>query len=114
MEPVITAVGDTEEEKMAFVAGSTFVGAKVGPATRPSVSKKAVVAKRTTTSMGVKDSKDTFAPGEKPEFKFGFYKFNERLNGRFAMMGLVIGLATEILNPNHPTIVKQVMTLFGQ
>lgn len=34
---------------------------------------------------------------ESQESKFGFTKFAETWNGRLAMMGFVIGLATELL-----------------
>jgi hypothetical protein len=34
---------------------------------------------------------------ENQETKFGFTKFAETWNGRLAMMGFVIGLATELL-----------------
>ncbi|MBE9032472.1 high light inducible protein [filamentous cyanobacterium LEGE 11480] len=34
---------------------------------------------------------------EKQSFKFGFNPFNELWNGRLAMLGFVIGLATELL-----------------
>lgn len=34
---------------------------------------------------------------ENQDIKFGFTKFAETWNGRLAMMGFVIGLATELL-----------------
>jgi hypothetical protein len=34
---------------------------------------------------------------ENQESKFGFSKFAENLNGRLAMLGFVIGVATELL-----------------
>lgn len=42
----------------------------------------------------------------------GFTFFSEKLNGRAAMIGFVLGLATELINPEHPGIVAQVESLF--
>jgi hypothetical protein len=41
----------------------------------------------------------------------GFTLFSEQLNGRAAMFGFVLALATEIINPNHPGIVAQVTSV---
>mmetsp|Transcript_9922 Transcript_9922/g.14377 ORF Transcript_9922/g.14377 Transcript_9922/m.14377 type:complete len:91 (+) Transcript_9922:40-312(+) len=89
---------------MAFVGATSFAGVKVGRS--PMVSRKSPtkMSKRTVVSMKKKGSKNP-----KPGFNF----FNERLNGRLAMIGFVVGLSTEILNPNHPTIPQQVQSLFG-
>jgi hypothetical protein len=38
----------------------------------------------------------------------GFTPFAEKLNGRMAMMGFFLAIATEIINPNHPGIIQQV------
>lgn len=38
----------------------------------------------------------------------GFTLYNERINGRLAMAGFVIGLTTEILSKDHVTIAGQV------
>lgn len=89
---------------MAFVAGSSFVGAKV-------VNEKAV-SMRSTSPAVARRSVVMMAEDNKP--KPGFNAFNETLNGRAAMLGFVIALGTEILNPAHPTIVQQLSSLIGQ
>ncbi|KAJ8901119.1 hypothetical protein NDN08_004979 [Rhodosorus marinus] len=92
---------------MAFVSGTSFVGAKVGRTSAVSRRPDATMSKRTVVSMGIEDRLGPQDP--KPGFNF----LNEQLNGRLAMMGFVIGLSTEILNPAHPTIVQQVQSIFG-
>ncbi|KAJ8901120.1 hypothetical protein NDN08_004980 [Rhodosorus marinus] len=91
---------------MAFVSGTSFAGVKVGRASVVSRKPAATMSKRTVVSMSGKGSKE---PKPKPGFNF----FNERLNGRLAMVGFAIGLSTEILNPAHPTIPQQVQSLLG-
>lgn len=86
---------------MAFVAGSSFVGTKV-------VNQKAVSAKPTSPAIA-RRSVVMMAEDNKP--KPGFNLANETLNGRAAMLGFVIALGTEILNPAHPTIVQQVTSV---
>mmetsp|Transcript_12399 Transcript_12399/g.37839 ORF Transcript_12399/g.37839 Transcript_12399/m.37839 type:complete len:104 (+) Transcript_12399:374-685(+) len=103
---------------MAFVAGSSFVGQKA-------VAKKAVCSQqpvrrstaRTTTSMVYqKDDKTivTMKDMKLEEKRQGFTWWSETWNGRMAMLGFVIAVGTEIINPTHPTIVQQVSALFGQ
>mmetsp|Transcript_11733 Transcript_11733/g.28615 ORF Transcript_11733/g.28615 Transcript_11733/m.28615 type:complete len:116 (+) Transcript_11733:423-770(+) len=41
----------------------------------------------------------------------GFTSYSEKVNGRMAMIGFVVGLMTEIINPAHPSILKQVESL---
>mmetsp|Transcript_14717 Transcript_14717/g.21602 ORF Transcript_14717/g.21602 Transcript_14717/m.21602 type:complete len:92 (+) Transcript_14717:85-360(+) len=91
---------------MAFVSGTSFVGKKVGGVSAVSTRPAATTSKRTVVSMGIEDKTGKTKPG--------FNALNEQLNGRLAMMGFVIGLSTEILNPAHPTIVQQVLSIFGQ
>mmetsp|Transcript_86 Transcript_86/g.201 ORF Transcript_86/g.201 Transcript_86/m.201 type:complete len:92 (-) Transcript_86:90-365(-) len=91
---------------MAFVNGTSFVGKKIGGVSAVSRMPASTTAKRTVVSMGIEDKTGKTKPG--------FNALNEQLNGRLAMMGFVIGLSTEILNPAHPTIVQQVTSLFGQ
>ncbi|KAJ8901121.1 hypothetical protein NDN08_004981 [Rhodosorus marinus] len=91
---------------MAFVNGTSFVGKKVGGASAVSRRPASNTSKRTVVSMGIEDRTGKSKPG--------FNALNEQLNGRLAMMGFIIGLSTEILNPAHPTIVQQVTSIFGQ
>jgi len=42
-------------------------------------------------------SKQTFTPMTTSDSRFGFVSFAETWNGRLAMLGFVIGLATEVL-----------------
>eukprot|EP00189_Rhodosorus_marinus_P013260 CAMPEP_0184748130 /NCGR_PEP_ID=MMETSP0315-20130426/16301_1 /TAXON_ID=101924 /ORGANISM="Rhodosorus marinus, Strain UTEX LB 2760" /LENGTH=91 /DNA_ID=CAMNT_0027222667 /DNA_START=78 /DNA_END=350 /DNA_ORIENTATION=+ len=91
---------------MAFVSGTSFVGKKVGGVSAVSTRPMTTQSKRTVVSMGIEDKTGKTKPG--------FNALNEQLNGRLAMMGFVIGLSTEILNPAHPTIVQQVSSIFGQ
>eukprot|EP00188_Purpureofilum_apyrenoidigerum_P000135 Plantae.Rhodophyta-Purpureofilum_apyrenoidigerum.ctg10524.p1 GENE.Plantae.Rhodophyta-Purpureofilum_apyrenoidigerum.ctg10524~~Plantae.Rhodophyta-Purpureofilum_apyrenoidigerum.ctg10524.p1 ORF type:complete len:109 (+),score=20.88 Plantae.Rhodophyta-Purpureofilum_apyrenoidigerum.ctg10524:363-689(+) len=98
---------------MAFVAGSQFLGAsKVKTA---SVCKRTVSA-RTNRVVNMVDKK----PDGELEIndittdtkeKQGWTWWSETWNGRFAMMGFVIAVATEQINPAHPTIVDQIKTL---
>jgi hypothetical protein len=41
----------------------------------------------------------------------GFTFFAEQLNGRAAMFGFALAIATEIINPNHPGIVAQIASI---
>ncbi|KAJ8901123.1 hypothetical protein NDN08_004983 [Rhodosorus marinus] len=91
---------------MAFVNGTSFVGKKFGGVSAVSQRPASTTSKRTVVSMGIEDKTGKSKPG--------FNALNEQLNGRLAMMGFVIGLTTEVLNPNHPTIVQQVTSIFGQ
>uniref|UniRef100_A0A7S0BDY9 High light inducible protein n=1 Tax=Rhodosorus marinus TaxID=101924 RepID=A0A7S0BDY9_9RHOD len=94
------------EGKMAFVNGTGLVGKKGGDVLAVSHKPATTISKRTVVSMGIENKTEKRKPG--------FNALNEQLNGRLAMMGFVIALATEIINPAHPTIVQQVSTLFGQ
>mmetsp|Transcript_24210 Transcript_24210/g.34890 ORF Transcript_24210/g.34890 Transcript_24210/m.34890 type:complete len:92 (+) Transcript_24210:126-401(+) len=91
---------------MAFVNGTSVVGKKVGGVSTVSQRPASTLSGRTVVSMGLEDKTGKTKPG--------FNASNEQLNGRLAMMGFVIGLSTEILNPAHPTIVQQVQSIFGQ
>lgn len=88
---------------MAFVAGSSFIGTKMASQKALSVKATSPTVARRSLVMMTDDSK---------KLKPGFNPFNETLNGRLAMLGFVIALGTEIINPAHPTIVQQVTSLF--
>mmetsp|Transcript_5179 Transcript_5179/g.22234 ORF Transcript_5179/g.22234 Transcript_5179/m.22234 type:complete len:102 (-) Transcript_5179:225-530(-) len=94
---------------MAFVAGSSFVGAKVGTVSavskRPAVSRSTKSVVRMVAQRG--DDEEYFSPTP------GFNIFNEQLNGRLAMIGFGIGVGTELFNPNHPTIVQQIQIILS-
>jgi hypothetical protein len=95
---------------MAFVSGlAVFPSAVSSTITKSSfVSYRpsaAVSARRPVAAirMGV--------DGENKKIPQGFTLFSEQLNGRAAMFGFVLALATEIINPGHPGIVAQVSSL---
>lgn len=48
------------------------------------------------------------------EQRKGFTFHSEKWNGRAAMLGFLIALGTEVINPAHPTIVHQLSALIGQ
>jgi hypothetical protein len=43
----------------------------------------------------------------------GFTPYAEKVNGRLAQLGFVIGLATEILSHDHLTIGQQILLMFS-
>ena len=92
---------------MAFIAGTSFVGAKVA-AKATTCSRPPVRFTRSIASMNAQKE------GENKPSDAGFTAAAERLNGRAAMMGFFIAVATELLNSDHPTIVQQVTSVFGQ
>jgi hypothetical protein len=51
------------------------------------------------------------SPQEDKKIPQGFTLFSEQLNGRAAMFGFILALATEVINPNHPGIVAQVTSV---
>jgi hypothetical protein len=95
---------------MAFVSGvavfpsvaSSTVAKSSFVSYRPSVvaSARRQVA---TVHMGIGD--------QNKKIPQGFTLFSEQLNGRAAMFGFVLALATEIINPAHPGIIAQVSSL---
>ncbi|KAA8498528.1 hypothetical protein FVE85_6113 [Porphyridium purpureum] len=68
-----------------------------------------------TASVARSNSKVIVAAGpqteEKNKVKPGFTLANETLNGRAAMIGFVLALVTEIVSPQHPTLLQQIHTL---
>jgi hypothetical protein len=50
---------------------------------------------------------------EDPSSQAGFTMYAEKVNGRLAQMGFVIGLATEILSKDHVTIADQILIMFS-
>eukprot|EP00188_Purpureofilum_apyrenoidigerum_P002274 Plantae.Rhodophyta-Purpureofilum_apyrenoidigerum.ctg23936.p3 GENE.Plantae.Rhodophyta-Purpureofilum_apyrenoidigerum.ctg23936~~Plantae.Rhodophyta-Purpureofilum_apyrenoidigerum.ctg23936.p3 ORF type:complete len:100 (+),score=23.79 Plantae.Rhodophyta-Purpureofilum_apyrenoidigerum.ctg23936:540-839(+) len=96
---------------MAFVGGSSFVGHKV-------VAKSACTRKTaqfTPMKMAIKkdDGKIIVTTDDikLEEKRQGFTWWSETWNGRFAMLGFVIAVGTEIINKDHPTIVQQLSAL---
>jgi len=99
---------------MAFVSG-------VALSVRAPVS--AAVSPRTSTFGGARVAVAPVAPpraalrmvGEDfenlPTKPDGWTPYAEVWNGRFAMIGFVLALGTQILNPAHPTIAQQVAAL---
>mmetsp|Transcript_2266 Transcript_2266/g.6768 ORF Transcript_2266/g.6768 Transcript_2266/m.6768 type:complete len:115 (+) Transcript_2266:2771-3115(+) len=109
---------------MAFVAGSSFLGTQskataacsrrstVAPRTVMMINKDSQKEKEVNTEIqGVIPEITAEKPQENAEVLTGFTRFAERLNGRAAMFGFVVAVATETLNKNHPTIIEQVMSL---
>jgi hypothetical protein len=78
-----------------------------GPARRPAA---------VTMNRDPRDKGDMIPDGYDPSSKGtqipqGFTFFAEQLNGRAAMFGFALAIATEIINPTHPGIVAQVSSL---
>jgi len=98
---------------MAFVSGvSLSVRAPVAAAVSPRTSgfagarvAAAPVATRASLRMVGEDFENV---PTKPD---GWTPYAEVWNGRFAMIGFVLALGTQILNPAHPTIAQQVAAL---
>lgn len=105
---------------MAFVAGSTFVGSGKLSTHKSALCNRAVAAspkRRGAVRMTYQQGDKTIVTRndlELEEQRKGFTFYSEKWNGRLAMLGFVIALATEVINPAHPTIVQQVASLFGQ
>ncbi|GAB0497320.1 hypothetical protein MMPV_008652 [Pyropia vietnamensis] len=76
---------------------SAFAGARVAAAP---------VSRRAATLRMVGEDFENLPT--KPE---GFTPNAEVWNGRFAMIGFVLALGTQVLNPAHPTIAQQVAAL---
>lgn len=81
---------------------SAFAGARVAAVTP--VSRRAASLVQTPRMVG----EDFENVPTKPE---GFTPNAEVWNGRFAMIGFVLALGTQVLNPAHPTIVQQLAAL---
>eukprot|EP00188_Purpureofilum_apyrenoidigerum_P001330 Plantae.Rhodophyta-Purpureofilum_apyrenoidigerum.ctg17219.p1 GENE.Plantae.Rhodophyta-Purpureofilum_apyrenoidigerum.ctg17219~~Plantae.Rhodophyta-Purpureofilum_apyrenoidigerum.ctg17219.p1 ORF type:complete len:115 (+),score=17.33 Plantae.Rhodophyta-Purpureofilum_apyrenoidigerum.ctg17219:1086-1430(+) len=109
---------------MAFVGGSSFLGTQKkatavcsqrSKATRQTVmqiNKGTQKEIETPTKIeGVIPEVTAKKPQKDEEVLTGFTRFAERLNGRAAMFGFAVAVATEAINQNHPTIVEQVLSL---
>eukprot|EP00189_Rhodosorus_marinus_P013177 CAMPEP_0184744010 /NCGR_PEP_ID=MMETSP0315-20130426/6801_1 /TAXON_ID=101924 /ORGANISM="Rhodosorus marinus, Strain UTEX LB 2760" /LENGTH=99 /DNA_ID=CAMNT_0027215525 /DNA_START=142 /DNA_END=441 /DNA_ORIENTATION=+ len=92
---------------MAFVGGSSFVGAKVGQVSAVSKKPKMSRSSKSVVRMVAQHDEEYYSP------KPGFNVFNEQLNGRLAMIGFSIGVGTELFNPTHPTIVQQIQIILN-
>mmetsp|Transcript_9978 Transcript_9978/g.14427 ORF Transcript_9978/g.14427 Transcript_9978/m.14427 type:complete len:97 (-) Transcript_9978:172-462(-) len=96
---------------MAFVSGNTFVGHKT-------VSKKTCSLARSGLRMSVKKDEEriivTLDDLKRDEKRSGWTFFSENWNGRLAMLGMIIAIGTEQINPTHPTIIQQLGALVGQ
>ncbi|KAI8463096.1 MAG: hypothetical protein J3K34DRAFT_445315 [Monoraphidium minutum] len=64
------------------------------PAIRPAIRPRAVVVRAATLPQGVSTPKRT---PQSPELRFGFVNWAEKINGRFAMMGLMGTLLVEAI-----------------
>ncbi|KAJ8903526.1 hypothetical protein NDN08_004632 [Rhodosorus marinus] len=98
---------------MAFVSGSSFVGQRVAG--------RQQTCKRTTGTPAVrmaleKDDKIivTLDDLKLDEKRNGWTFYSEAWNGRLAMLGIIIAIGTEQINPAHPTIIHQLGALVGQ
>lgn len=104
---------------MAFVAASTFVSrGKLATHKNSLRSKVSVTPKKSATVIMSYEQDDkiivTKHDLEMEEKRNGFTFYSEKWNGRMAMLGFVIALGTEVINPAHPTIVQQLGALIGQ
>mmetsp|Transcript_44383 Transcript_44383/g.172520 ORF Transcript_44383/g.172520 Transcript_44383/m.172520 type:complete len:97 (-) Transcript_44383:476-766(-) len=96
---------------MAFISGTSFVGHKT-------VSKS--VCRRASGGVRMSAKKDdekiivTLDDLKRDEKRSGWTFFSENWNGRIAMLGMIIAIGTEQINPAHPTIIQQLGALVGQ
>ncbi|GAB0493479.1 hypothetical protein MMPV_004761 [Pyropia vietnamensis] len=81
---------------------TSFTGARVAAAP---AARAATLTMKKTPLPPVKESL-----GEKGLAAQGWTRWSETLNGRGAMLGLLIGFATEQLSPTHASIFEQVQT----
>jgi len=98
---------------MAFVSGVSLsvrapVSAAVSPRTSAFAGARVAVAPVATRASLRMVGEDFENVPTKPD---GWTPYAEVWNGRFAMVGFVLALATQILNPAHPTIAQQVAAL---
>lgn len=90
---------------------SSFISAK--PAFSTKRTARAAVCMDVETPPPGKALKDTLADPtnvDAPE-KLGFTLFSEQFNGRAAMIGFVAAVGAEVLNPLHPTVAQQLISL---
>ena len=105
---------------MAFVNGSTFIRGGGGTRFTTTCSRKAVAQNARTAPVRMAYSREngntivTRRDMELEEVRRGFTFHSENWNGRAAMLGFMIMLATEVINPAHPTIIQQIGGLFLQ
>mmetsp|Transcript_5600 Transcript_5600/g.15011 ORF Transcript_5600/g.15011 Transcript_5600/m.15011 type:complete len:109 (+) Transcript_5600:376-702(+) len=95
---------------MAFVAGtgsnvSAIRGVKASVSSRPVQARKTARAGRVIVTAQISEDAQKGVP------QLGWFRFNEKLNGRLAMIGFVLGLVTEVVAPGHPSIISQVLAL---
>uniref|UniRef100_A0A7S3A2W6 High light inducible protein n=1 Tax=Rhodosorus marinus TaxID=101924 RepID=A0A7S3A2W6_9RHOD len=105
---------------MAFVSGSSFVGQRSGG--KQQICKRAV----NTATVKMMAKKENSKEGEeekiivtlddlkRDEKRSGWTFHSENWNGRIAMLGMIIAIGTEQINPAHPTIAQQLGALIGQ
>ncbi|KAJ8903529.1 hypothetical protein NDN08_004635 [Rhodosorus marinus] len=97
---------------MAFVSGNGFVG--------KTLAGRAQTCKRTgAAAMKMALENDnriivTLDDLKRDEKRKGWTFYSEAWNGRLAMLGLMIAIGTEQINPAHPTIIHQLGALVGQ
>mmetsp|Transcript_3557 Transcript_3557/g.5064 ORF Transcript_3557/g.5064 Transcript_3557/m.5064 type:complete len:99 (+) Transcript_3557:97-393(+) len=98
---------------MAFVSGNNFVG-RVG-AGRPQTCRKTTGSKAVRMALE-KEEKIivTLDDLKLDEKRNGWTFYSEAWNGRLAMLGMIIAIGTEQINPAHPTIIHQLGALVGQ
>ncbi|KAJ8903524.1 hypothetical protein NDN08_004630 [Rhodosorus marinus] len=103
---------------MAFVSGSSFVGQRNGG--KHQICKRDVTC-ATVKMMAKKESTKeeeniivTLDDLKRDEKRSGWTFHSENWNGRIAMLGMIIAIGTEQINPAHPTIAQQIGALIGQ
>mmetsp|Transcript_3556 Transcript_3556/g.5063 ORF Transcript_3556/g.5063 Transcript_3556/m.5063 type:complete len:99 (+) Transcript_3556:100-396(+) len=98
---------------MAFVSRSSFVGR--GAAGRPQTCRK--TSRSTAMRMALETEEKiivTLDDLKLDEKRNGWTFYSEAWNGRLAMLGMIIAIGTEQINPAHPTIIHQLGALIGQ
>jgi hypothetical protein len=98
---------------MAFVAGIAILPSGLTTPLAPSfVSRGPVGCSARRTGPAVLMAMSPQEDVKLPQIPQGFTLFSEQLNGRAAMFGFLLAIATEIINPNHPGIAAQVASVF--
>mmetsp|Transcript_14556 Transcript_14556/g.21243 ORF Transcript_14556/g.21243 Transcript_14556/m.21243 type:complete len:97 (-) Transcript_14556:161-451(-) len=96
---------------MAFISGGNFAGHRT-------TSKTTCNRARNGLRMSAKKDEDkvivTLDDLKRDEKRSGWTFFSENWNGRLAMLGMIIAIGTEQINPAHPTIIQQLGALVGQ
>mmetsp|Transcript_7121 Transcript_7121/g.15221 ORF Transcript_7121/g.15221 Transcript_7121/m.15221 type:complete len:117 (-) Transcript_7121:86-436(-) len=83
----------------------------VSHANRKAVIRASRDLKERTTFASIEENKRIKQDAEETGPQ-GFTAYSEKVNGRLAMIGFTLALVTEAIAPSHPSLIKQLFTLF--